>query len=133
MTASAEYTEYVLELLQPLGPVHTGRFFGGVGISNGAIQFAMIMGNSLYFVVDEHTRKTYELAGMQPFSYLTKKGRVQVRKYFELPEDVLTDPAQLRLWADEAMGIACKTKKPNTTADGVRSKSKTSATPARKR
>ena len=120
MTASAEYTEYVLELLQPLGAVRTGRFFGGVGISTGAIQFAMIMGNSLYFVVDERTRKKYEQAGMQPFSYLTKKGRVQVRKYFELPEEVLTDPAQLRLWADEAMGIARKTKKPNKSADGVR-------------
>ncbi len=59
---------------------------------------------------------------MQSFSYLTKKGRVQVRKYYELPEEVLTDPAQLRLWADEAMGIARKTKKPNKTADGVRTK-----------
>lgn len=59
----------------------------------------MIMGNSLYFAVDEGTRKKYEQAGMRPFSYMTKKGRVQVRKYFELPEDVLTDPEQLRLWA----------------------------------
>ncbi len=133
MTASAEYTEYVLELLQPLGLVHTGRFFGGVGLSNGAAQFAMIMGNSLYFVVDEHTRKKYELAGMQSFSYLTKKGRVQVRKYYELPEEVLTDPTQLRLWADEAMGIARTTKKPNKTADGVRSKLKGLSEPARKR
>ncbi len=112
MTASAEYTEYVLELLQALGPMQAGRFFGGVGISNGAIQFAMIMGNSLYFVVDEHTRKKYELAGMQPFSYVTKKGRILVRKYFELPEDVLMEPEQLRIWADEAMGVAIKTKKP---------------------
>ncbi|MBI3608155.1 MAG: TfoX/Sxy family protein [Nitrospirae bacterium] len=84
MTASIEYTEYVLELLEPIGPVRTGRFFGGVGISNGSVQFAMIMGNSLYFAVDEDTRKKYEQAGMQPFSYMTKKGRVQVRKYFEL-------------------------------------------------
>ena len=112
MTASAEYTEYVLELLQPLGPVQTNLFFGGMGISDGSIQFAMIMGNSLYFVVDVNTRQKYEQAGMQPFSYMTKKGRVQVRKYFELPEDVLTDPAQLRIWADEAMGVARKTKKP---------------------
>ena len=112
MTASAEYTEYVLELLQPLGPVQTNLFFGGMGISDGSIQFAMIMGNSLYFVVDVNTRQKYEQAGMRPFSYMTKKGRVQVRKYFELPEDVLTDPAQLRIWADEAMGVARKTKKP---------------------
>ena len=111
MTASAEYTEYVLELLEPIGPVRTGRFFGGVGISRNSVQFAMIMGNSLYFAVDENTRGKYEQAGMQPFSYMTKKGRVQVRKYFELPEDVLTDPEELRLWANESMRVASKTKK----------------------
>ena len=72
----------------------------------------MIMGNSLYFAVDEDSRKKYEQAGMQPFSYMTKKGRIQVRKYFELPEDVFTDPEQLRLWANEAIQAANKTKKP---------------------
>ena len=101
--------EYILELLEPISPVQTGQFFGGVGISNGFAQFAMMMGNSLYLVVDEDTRKKYEHAGMQPFSYMTKKGKIQVRRYFELPEDVLTDPEQLRLWAGEAMGIASKT------------------------
>ena len=115
MTPSTEYTEYVLELLESIGSVQTGQFFGGVGISNGSGQFAMIMRNSLYFAVDEDTRKKYEQAGMQSFSYMTKKGRVQVRKYFELPEDVLTDPEQLRLWANEAMYVAGKTKKPNPT------------------
>ena len=108
MTASAEYTEYVLELLEPIGLVRTGRFFGGVGISNGFVQFAIIMGNSPYFAVDEDTRKKYEQAGMQPFSYMTKRGRVQVRKYFELLEDILIDSEQLRLWANEAMCAAGK-------------------------
>lgn len=75
----------------------------------------MIMGNCLYFAVDENSRKKYEQAGMQPFSYITKKGRVQVRKYFELPEDVLTDPEQLQRWASESMRVAGKTKKPNKT------------------
>ena len=120
MTASAEYTEYVLTFLEALAPVRTGRFFGGVGISDGTIQFAMIMGNSLYFVVDETTRKKYEQAGMQPFSYMTKKGRVLVRKYFEVPEEVLTDPAQLRTWANEAMCVARKTKKLNKTTNSAR-------------
>lgn len=55
MSASAEYTEYGLELLEPICPVRTGRFFGGVGISNGSVQFAMIMGNCLYFAVDDDT------------------------------------------------------------------------------
>ena len=113
LSASAEYTDYVLELLAPLGTLTTGRFFGGVGISHTAVQFAIIMGNSLYFTVDDTTREKYLAAGMTCFSYLTKKGRVQVRKYFELPEEVLTDPAQLRQWANEAMRVAGKkTKKP---------------------
>jgi DNA transformation protein len=70
------------------------------------------MGNSLYFAVDADSRKKYEQAGMQPFSYMTKKGRIQVRKYFELPEDVLTDSEQLRLWANESIQVAYNTKKP---------------------
>lgn len=113
MTASAEYTEYVLEFLEPICPVRISRFFGGVGISYGSVQFAMIMYNTLYFAVDDDTRKKYEQAGMQPFSYMTKKGRVQVRKYFELPEEVFTDPERLLLWANESIQVATKTKKPN--------------------
>lgn len=112
VSASVEYTEYVLEMLEPIGPVRTGRFFGGVGVLSGSVQFAMVMGNSLYFVVDDSTRPKYEQAGMAPFSYITKKGRVQVRKYYELPEEVLTDPEQLRLWANESKRIAAKDKKP---------------------
>ena len=98
------------------------RFFGGVGISHGSVQFAMIMGNSLYFVVDNNTRQKYEKADMTPFSYTTRKGRVQVRKYFELPEEVLTDAEQLRLWAREAIQVAGKTKKPNQTLNRTRQK-----------
>ena len=122
MSPSAEYTEYVLEHLEPIGPVRTGRFFGGVGISRDSVQFAMIMGNGLYFVVDEDSRIKYEQAGMQPFSYMTKKGRVQVRKYFEVPEEVLTDPEQLRQWANESMRVASKTKKPNKSLNRTRQK-----------
>lgn len=112
MSTSAEYTRYAMELLEPIGRVHTTPFFGGVGICRGAVQFAMIMRNSLYFVVDDVTRRKYEGAGMAPFSYVTRRGRVQVRRYFELPEDVLTDPDQLRVWAREAIEIASKNKSP---------------------
>lgn len=114
MSTSAEYTEYVLELLEPLGRVRTARFFGGVGLSVGAAQFAMIMGNSLYFVVDDSTRPKYEKAGMAPFSYLTKNGRVQVRRYFELPEEMLTDAQALKLWAAESIKLAARDSKPKS-------------------
>jgi len=82
----------------------------------------MIMGNSLYFVVNDNTRQKYEKAGMTAFSYATKKGRVQVRKYFELPEEVLTDAEKLRLWASESIQVAANTQKPIKTLNRTRQK-----------
>jgi DNA transformation protein len=112
MAATDEYTDYVLDHLASIGSVKPTRFFGGVGLSLESLQFAMIMDKSLYFAVDDATRPWYEAAGMQSFSYGTKKGRVQVRRYFELPEDVLSDPGELRLWVHEALRVAEQTKKP---------------------
>ncbi len=114
MTASTQFADYVLELLESVSPVRTSRFFGGVGISQGAVQFAMIMGSSLYLVVDDSTRSKYESAGMAPFSYTTKKGRIRVRRYFELPEEILTDPDELRMWVRESIKVAGKVKKPKS-------------------
>lgn len=114
MTASAEYTQYVLEQLQPVLAVSTRRFFGGVGIFYGTLHFAMIMGNSLYLAVDDESRPQYEKAGMGPFSYRTKKGLIKVRKYYELPEEILTDPMELKAWALESIRAAGKTNKKNT-------------------
>ena len=111
MKPSTEYTEYVLELLAPIGQIHATQFFGGVGVYYGSDQFAMMIGNNLYFVTDENTRTKYEQAGMQPFSYMTNKGRVLVRRYYELPEVVLTDAGQLRKWANESIAIAIRTQK----------------------
>lgn len=37
-----------MELLEPIGPVQTSRFFGGVGVSNGFAQFAMIMSEPVF-------------------------------------------------------------------------------------
>ena len=107
MTApSSEFKEHILDLLEPIGSLEAKRFFGGVGLSTGFVQFAMLMGDSLFFVVDDATRVQYEHAGMPPFSYMTKKGRVQVRRYYEVPEDILADPEQLQIWAKEAIRTA---------------------------
>lgn len=114
MTVSTEYADYVLEQLTPVISLRTGRFFGGIGIFSGSVQFAMIMGNSLYFVVNDVTRPKYEEAGMGPFSYVTAKGRIRVGKYFELPEEVLLDPNQLRIWARESIAAANSSKEKNS-------------------
>ena len=105
--ASPEFIEFVRELLSPLGSLDDdGRFFGGHFFKLSGTQFAMIMGNTLYFCVNDRTRKEYEAKGMQPFSYLTKKGRVFVRKYYAVPEDILEEQDEIVRWETEAIDAA---------------------------
>ncbi len=60
MSASPEFIEYVKELFEPLGKLKEGMFFGGFAFKSGNKQFAMIMGNTLYFCVNDITRKKYD-------------------------------------------------------------------------
>lgn len=108
MSASPEFIEYVRELFAPLGNLKDGKFFGGFALKSGSKQFAMIMGNTLYFCVNDRTRPKYEALGMEPFSYDTKKGKIIVRKYYSAPENLFEDNVKLIEWANEAIESACK-------------------------
>ena len=101
-----EYAAHLLDLLQPIGPVQTARFFGGIALKLHGRQFGMAMNGRLYFVVDDRTRPGYEQAGSKPFSYVTKKARVDVRRYFEVPDNVQEDPLALLAWARDALHSA---------------------------
>ncbi len=106
MSASPEFIDYVKELFIPLGDITDGKFFGGFAFKSGSKQFAMIMGNTLYFCVNNQTRPKYESIGMEPFSYSTKKGVVKVKKYFPAPEHLFEDQEELVEWANEAIKSA---------------------------
>ncbi len=108
MSASQEFIEYVRELLLPLGELKDGKFFGGFAFKSGSKQFAMIMGNTLYFCVNDQTRKKYVALGMEPFSYSTKNGRVTVKKYYSVPGELFEYNEKLIAWANEAIDSAYK-------------------------
>lgn len=105
-TGSSDYVEFVKDQLASLRGVSTSRFFGGIGLSSEGTQFAMIMGSVLYFVVDDSTRPKYERMGSDCFSYSTKKGRVDVRKYYAVPAEVIEEQEQLVALARESIRIA---------------------------
>jgi DNA transformation protein and related proteins len=109
--STTEFVQYVIDLLTPIQGLKAGRFFGGVGISAGSVQFAMIIGDALYFVVDEVTRRKYEEMGSSCFSYNTRKGRVDVKRYYEVPGEVLEDQEQLVDLAQESITIAAMSSK----------------------
>jgi DNA transformation protein len=74
----------------------------------------MIMGSSLYFVVDDTTRPRYEKMGSGCFSYDTKKKRVAVKKYYSVPADLIEDQEQLVALAQESIRVARSAKKSPT-------------------
>lgn len=112
MTGSTqEYADHILELLEPINALSSGRFFGGTGLKCDSVQFAMLMGNSLFFVVDNSTRPKYEEKGMGCFWYRTKKKTVNVKKYYEVPGELLEDQGELLAWARESIQVARKLKR----------------------
>lgn len=109
--SSAQYIEFVLELLEPINAISSGKFFGGQGVSCDSVQFAMIMGNTLFFVVDDSSRAKYIEMGTECFWYTKKTGKVNVKKYHEVPNALFDDSEKLIDWAKEAIKIAKKLKK----------------------
>ncbi len=106
-----EFSDYVQDLLAELGEVSQGRFFGGISFKLLGTQFAMCMGGTLYFVVNDATRPKYLACDSEPFGYQTKKGRRLVQRYYQVPEDVLEDQEVLLAWANEAVVVARATKR----------------------
>lgn len=105
-----EYVDTILDKLDPIKAIRSGQFFGGQSISSNSVQFAMIMRDSLFFVVDNSTREKYTQLGTSCFWYTKKTGKVNVRKYHQVPTEILENNKQLLKWAKESITIATKLK-----------------------
>lgn len=104
--SNADFVAYVKEQLASIRHLTSARFFGGIGMAAEGVQFAMVMDNALYFVVDAGTRPRYEALGSTCFNYMTKKGRVDVHRYFEVPAIAIEEPERLVALAHEAIDAA---------------------------
>lgn len=105
-----DYLDYCLELLAPCGHVTFRPMFGGYGLYNNGLFFAIIADETLFFKVDDTTRPTYEEYEMEPFTY-EKQGKKFALGYYEVPVDVLENPEQLQEFVDTACAVALRAKK----------------------
>ena len=108
---SNEFARFVVESLQPLGPVSARRMFGGHGIYLHGVMFALIAYDQLYLKVDDGNRAAYEDAGLPHFTY-TDKGKPIRMPYREAPPEGFDNPDILCAWARDAYAAAVRTKKP---------------------
>jgi DNA transformation protein len=114
MAASVEYVEYIKDLLSGFTDLRTNTYFGGVAFRSDQLgvdtQFAVVLNDVLYFVVDNNTRPNYIEKGMQPFRYDKKTGTVEVKKWYTAPEDLFDDAELMQEWAEIALSVAVRLK-----------------------
>lgn len=114
MAADSDYVDYVFDCFAAarVGPVTRERLFSGSGLRIDGELFGVILRGTLYFVVDDQTRPRFVAAGMGPFSYSRKSVQQKIERWYELPEDVLLDPSDLRDWVQDALAAFRRTAKP---------------------
>jgi len=110
MAVSEEFVDYVVEQLSAWGEVSVRRMFGGAGLYREGRMFGVIAEDVAYLKVDDSNREDFVRAGSAPFEPYPEKIKTAIRTYFEIPADVLEDPAALAQWAQRSWLIARKKK-----------------------
>ncbi len=100
---TAALADDVLIRLGPLGDVTAKRMFGGYGIFESGVMFAIISPDARLFLrADDSTVAAYHDAGSE------KHGRMP---YYEIPEAIAEDDTATLAWASTARDVAHDAKK----------------------
>jgi len=136
MAVTDGYLTFVLDQLRPVVPdVRARRMFGGIGLYATDLFFGLISRDVLYLKVDDATRLVYEARGMPRFSPF--EGELSMN-YSQLPEEILEDREELRLWTGRALDVARTAKRARAAGKGrtkiaAKKKSPAKKTPPQKR
>lgn len=95
------FVSYVIELMQPLGPVYAKRMFGGHGIFLDGLMFGIIDNSVLYLKADNDSKDDFIAQGLEAFKY-SKQGKQLKLSYYQAPEQALEDAEEMQLWANKA-------------------------------
>jgi DNA transformation protein and related proteins len=105
VAVSDSFVSFVLEQLEPVGPITAKKMFGGVGLYAGDLFFALLAGDVLYMKTDEAGRGALVAAGARPFEPYRKRGTGKQR-YYSVPAAILEDSDALLAWARQSIAIA---------------------------
>jgi DNA transformation protein len=105
MPVTDSFVEFVLEQLDPVGPITPKRMFGGVGLYAGELFFALLAGDVLYLKADDSTRREFEAAGARPFQPYPDRGSGTMQ-YYSVPAAILEDSDELIAWAKKSVAVA---------------------------
>jgi DNA transformation protein len=114
-----EFVAWVVERLEPLGPLRTRALFGGHGLwlddavgedpsaRGKGLFFALFADDVLYLKADDETRTFFTGQGLEPFRPFDGD---TVMDYYPVPDEVLEHPERLLAWANRALGAALRSR-----------------------
>ena len=104
LRVTPEFRDFVLDQLAGVRELRSKRMFGGLGLYSGERFFGIVAADELFFKVGDENRSAYEAAGSEPFRPVA--ARPVSMSYWRVPIEVLEDPAELRVWAQDAIRAA---------------------------
>lgn len=108
-----DFASHCVELLQPLGPVHARRMFGGHGIYLDDLMVGLIANEQLYLKTDAQTVAFWQSAGGHPFVYTSRRGgsaRPTAMSYWTPPAAAMESAPDMIPWARLALEAALRAK-----------------------
>ena len=102
-----EFVNYVVDLMQSLGPVTAKGMFGGHGIFLEGLMFALIADGILYLKTDKDNENEFTARRLEAFTY-NKKGKQYKMSYYQAPDEALEDGDIMNHWANNAYSTALK-------------------------
>ena len=84
--------------------------FGGQGVYQGELMFALVASDELYLKVDDESIGFFRDLGSRPFAYEMRDGRKSIMSYWLMPESALDDPDEAAQLANMALAAARRAK-----------------------
>ena len=103
--SSREFLDFVLEQMSQLRGLRSNRMFGGFGIYQHELFFALIADDRLYLKADAESRADFLARNLAPFTY-PRRGVTASLNYYEAPPEVFDDTDSMKVWAEKAIGAA---------------------------
>ncbi len=102
MSGSNPFLLQAIASMSSVAPVSYRRLFGGYGVYHQHVQFALIVRDRLYFRADDESRSLYIAKHMTAFLPQAALDS----SFFQVPEEVLNNPAELHYWMRIAVEAA---------------------------
>ena len=103
--AMSEFTDYLSEVFERLGPVDVRSMFGGYGVFYEGLMFALVAEDDVYLKADAQNAGDFESRNLPAFEY-GRKGKSVKMTYYRAPDEILDDRDAAADWARRSYAAA---------------------------